>query len=77
MAADIMLGTLRYDSELGASPMHTASSASCNTTKKHISAKQHVVNLLATGDQQDLLSENNEFRCHLTWTCKQSVSAME
>ena len=29
MAAAMMLGMLRYDSELGASPMHTASSASC------------------------------------------------
>ena len=29
IAAAMMLGMLRYDSVLGASPMHTASSASC------------------------------------------------
>lgn len=32
MAAEMMEGTDRYDSEEGASPMHTASSASCRGT---------------------------------------------
>ena len=42
-----------------------------------MSAKQHLVTWKAVSDQQDLMSKPNKHKCLLTWTCKQSVSAME
>ena len=40
MAAAMMLGIFRYDSELAGSPMHTASSASCTDAyNNHIQSR--------------------------------------